>query len=137
MFKKFAKFFVATHLWLLALPIAVENVGSAMNQAVVVANGGKFPVMENSRDLDRQFVPDVNGLTDGTHCVMTGDTKLNFLADYIRFNGRFGPEIYSPGDILIDLGALLGGYSFFAWAVIVSVELHRKSETLRIINSTL
>src|SRR4051812_41957359 len=76
-------------LVILAIPLLATITGAGMNQAVLIANGGKFPVMINevwTAKLDGEFLDDY-------HCRMTAQTHLNFLADYITFH----TVVMSPG----------------------------------------
>lgn len=125
----------------------MQFVGAASNQLVLVANHDRFPVMVNARKLrefekrDRESstvqaiaslrgiappVPSPNdddGMIDDTHCVMTKDTRLNFLADWIDLH----PAIYSPGDLLMDFGDFLGNYSFIFWLALVLNNFSRRT----------
>ena len=48
-FNQLVRLFLGTRLYLLLAPYLVFYTGVAANQAVLVANGGKFPVMVNDR----------------------------------------------------------------------------------------
>lgn len=108
-------FISKTYLWIVALPYALILLGAASNQLVLIANGGKFPVMVNEYAL-----PDnPKGMFDAEHCVMTGSTRLNALADIFHF----GTEVDSIGDLTIDLGGFLQPLTVGAWFVLVSKKL--------------
>ena len=120
MLAKLAALFVKAKLFVLTIPFMFSVAGGAMNQAVLIANGGKFPVMlnENVVKLDK-----IDGeYLDEIHCLMSDKTKLNFLADIFDTHVR----VISPGDILIELGDLLLTYSFTVWATLVVVELNKQ-----------
>ncbi len=113
------RFLRETYLWVLLLPFALQFVGAASNQAVLIANHDKFPVMVNDtvRDI---MQPDANGLIDKEHCVMTAQTHLNFLADIFDFHTAW----VSIGDLLLDLGAWLGTFCPFVWGFAVIRKLY-------------
>jgi hypothetical protein len=109
-----------TRLYILALPVLFIVLGAASNQAVLIANHDKFPVLENAvrlnRDVKRGTVKVLNDGTimlDEVHCLMTNETHLNFLADIFDF----GHQIESIGDLFIDFGQWLWGYAPFIWGI--------------------
>lgn len=134
------------YLWILALPLFFTFLGAASNQAVIAANHDRFPVMVNERKLktiekretDEDNVladiggligikltpppPPDDGMIDDVHCVMTPETHLNFLADWIDLNDA----IYSPGDLLLYLGSYLQPISFPIWFAIILCEFRRR-----------
>src|SRR5271166_714269 len=102
------KFLRTTMLWILLLPVATIVTGAASNQAVLIANGDKFPVMVNPVKLDYfgkehandeakakpsphqeepkritrlVTLPDGTVMIDDVHCWMSKKTHLNFMAD--------------------------------------------------------
>ena len=97
--------------------------GAGMNQSVFIANGGKFPVMINERHAE-SFGHE-GEFFDDLHCFMTNKTHLNFLADYINLH----TTIKSPGDLLVELGDFLAGYSLAIWMTVVVMELNRRIPT--------
>jgi Family of unknown function (DUF5317) len=105
------KFLRVTMLWITLLPLACEAIGAASNQLVLIANHDKFPVMLNAQKTIK-YEPDDFGLIDDTHCVMTRETRLNFLADIFDFKDG----IYSVGDGLIELGTWGWTWAPFLWA---------------------
>ena len=50
--RKFLKILRSSFLWILLAPFAVQGIGAASNQAVLIANHDKFPVMVNAVKLD-------------------------------------------------------------------------------------
>jgi hypothetical protein len=85
-------------VWLVTL-------GGLLNLLVVMVNGGHMTV---AREL---AASELNGEllrrgTIGQYTVMTADTHLNFLGDWISIRPII-PEGYSPGDLLIALGVAL------------------------------
>lgn len=110
-----------TYLWLILLPLGLGALGIAGNQAVLVANHDKFPVMVSESRL-RNIPTDEYGMFDKVHCVMNGDTHLNALADWIDL----GDATYSPGDLLIEDANALWHYLTVAW---VCLTLRRLSAT--------
>jgi hypothetical protein len=105
-------------LWILLAPPAAYIFGAALNQSVIIANHGKFPVMMNpTAAADAQ--PDANGMLDGVHCLMTNDTRFNALADIINR----GDGICSIGDLFITLGEWMWAFCPFVWGALVAQRL--------------
>lgn len=104
------QFFLKTYLWLALLPSVLVFIGAASNQAVMIANGGKFPVQLNELVADGR-----TGMIDALHCVMTNETHLNALADI--FNLRVAIE--SIGDLAIESGEFLRPFCYGAWLALV------------------
>ena len=104
-------FLKKTSLYILAIPVLFTFLGVTSNQAVLIANHDKFPVMYNDykinayklsleKDLKACYdstAPDLCdpiefdlaalkfGYLDDTHVIMTSKTHLNFLADNVGF----------------------------------------------------
>lgn len=112
-------------LWLVALPYLILFVGGTANQIVLHVNGGKFPVQINPTQQVGKV--DVNGMLDAVHCVMTSQTRLNWLGDWIDLV----KEVDSPGDLLIDLGLFLQYPAFLLWAFILSSEAIKREPHAR------
>lgn len=126
--RKFSKLFLKARVYILIAPTVLWITGASMNQAVLIANGGKFPVIVNDKlanetqteglfggKVDNPFHVDEDGyMDDELHCRMTAETHLNWLADYI--NLRTG--IYSPGDMLLELSEFLAAYSLLVWVTL-------------------
>jgi hypothetical protein len=75
-------------------------VGSVLNLVVIAANGARMPV-----------APEVAGSLVrsghlGQYTLITADTNLGWLADWIALPGpvRVLAEAYSPGDVIVALG---------------------------------
>ena len=122
------RFLCSSFLWILLAPYIVTGLGAASNQAVLIANHDKFPVMVNAVKLDEYTgEPKIDIVTvltgtpsvetekpkptdatyiDDVHIVMTSDTHLNALADIFDFHSA----IYSIGDGLLMLGEWLSGF---------------------------
>jgi Family of unknown function (DUF5317) len=110
-----------TMLWIPLLPVMLAVAGAASNQAVLIANHDKFPVMLNDAKLpamtDKGSAP---GMLDDTHCIMTPATHLNFMADVFDF----GPGgINSIGDLLLEFGGWLLPFACLLWGAKVSMRL--------------
>jgi len=107
-----------TFLALILLSYALGFTGAALNQLVIIENGGKFPVLENSawvaRDVEKGTLTE-DGMTDNVHCLMTKDTHLNLLADLFNF----GDGIYSIGDLMMMAGDSLQSNALMIGFVIV------------------
>lgn len=102
-------------------PTLLGYFGAFLNQLVLIANGGKFPVMLNPR-WSTQMIPDASGMIDDVHCVMTGATRLNFLADIFNFH----TSIMSVGDLLLNTGSTLQPYCFGAFLLLVGALAYRE-----------
>lgn len=121
-----ASIFVAARLYILALPTFLTFSGAAMNQAVIVANGGAMPVQVNDESAKKggMFEIQKNGFFDERHRRMTSNTRLNCLGDYINL----GMIILSPGDCLIFLGESLVTYAYCAWITLAIADYARKNK---------
>ena len=138
---KLRKLLRSSCLWILLAPYAIFGLGVASNQAVLIANGDKFPVMLNARKLDKILnptidadlekilgikivekpapKPDPDGMIDDTHCQMTSKTHLNALADVFDLG-----SIYSIGDFTLYLGEWLMTWTPFVWGYAVIKKLY-------------
>ena len=65
-----------------------------------------------------------HGYLDDTHVLMTKNTHLNFLADWIDFK----TATYSPGDELIDLGEFGLKYAPIIWITVVIGRLRKRED---------
>jgi hypothetical protein len=113
------RFLRVTMLWVLLVPHAVYFLGAASNQAVLIANHDKFPVMITP---EREAAETEGGMWphDNAHCVMTPQTHLNFLADI--FDMRVYTE--SIGDMMLEFGVWLNTFAPFVWAALVIRKLY-------------
>lgn len=121
--------------YLLAIPILLICMGVASNQAVLVANHGKFPVMLNATWMDKMCsLPVANTedetydrevaripassckrggeMIDDVHSVMGPNSHLKVLADIFPVDRE---NIYSIGDGFIYLGSWLMSFAPIAW----------------------
>jgi hypothetical protein len=136
------KFLKKVPYWyLIAIPLLSFGLGAASNQAVLIANGDKFPVMVNAEKIQKWCAPaidadplsalirhimhtetakDPNSCTnggvflDGVHTIMRPKDHLKFLADIFDLG-----SIYSIGDFGIILGSWMWDWSLIAWVVLV------------------
>jgi len=140
---KLRRLFRNSCLWILLAPYAIFGLGVASNQAVLIANGDKFPVMLNARKLDKILnptidadlekilgikivekpapKPDPDGMIDDTHCQMTSNTHLNALADVFDLG-----SIYIIGDFTLYLGEWLMTWTPFVWGYAVIKKLYEQ-----------
>ena len=128
------RFLCSSFLWILLAPYIVTGLGAASNQAVLIANHDKFPVMVNAVKLDEFSGPKIDIVTvltgtpsaekpkptdatyiDDIHIVMTSDTHLNALADIFDFHSA----IYSIGDFGLMLGEWMSGFCPFVFLALV------------------
>jgi hypothetical protein len=126
-----------TSLYIFAIPVLLFGLGAASNQVVLQANHDRFPVLVNEtkvREFNSEKVElgpmsitvvkpanvDSDGVVmiDDTHCVMTSETHLNFLADVFDLG-----NIYSIGDFLLMLGEWLMGFAPFIFLFDVTRKL--------------
>jgi hypothetical protein len=94
---------VAWTLWQIELVAGMWLIagGSALNLVVIAANGARMPV-----------APELAGTLVqrghlGQYALISPDTNLNWLADWIGLPGSLGrvlTEAYSPGDLIIAVG---------------------------------
>lgn len=87
------------------------------------ATHSKDPAVAEKAEFDLGALAD-DGFLDDTHCVMTSDTHLNFLADWIDLHYA----TYSPGDLLLELGSQGMIYSPFIWAFVVIGKLRKHED---------
>lgn len=78
--------------------------GILLNACVIALNGGVMPV-------DPSFLPDASRTAllqgQGTHGLMTSATRWSILADRFYLDIPGLKQVFSVGDILIDIGSLL------------------------------
>ena len=131
--RKFLKILRSSFLWVLLAPFAVQGIGAASNQAVLIANHDTFPVMVNPVKLDElrpkgqdSLIAEIFGpvkpaevaddsMIDAVHCVMTDQTHLNFLADVFDMHDA----IYSIGDFGLMLGEWMQSFCPFVFLALV------------------
>lgn len=135
--------------YLIAIPILLILIGAGLNQLVLVANGGKFPVLLSEREqitwrvaaaeakcvkkvhlglFDEEQpicrAPDFNDqFLDDIHSVMGKNSRLKFLADWIKL----GREIDSPGDLMIQFGTFLWPLTWPVWIAFLFLRAGEKS----------
>ena len=126
-----------TSLYLLAVPALCFFLGAASNQAVLIANHDRFPVMLNDTKtaifadkLNSEEIPSLiyhsivkDGMIDETHCLMTPQTHLNILADVFDLG-----SIYSVGDFLLILADWLWAFMPFLFVFDVVRKLKAREE---------
>lgn len=102
--------------WLLAVPVLLWCLGATANAVVVGLNHGLMPALWG---YDCDYLKQVLwARQDFVHTCMTPQTRLNFLADWIREVDGWA----SPGDLLIDLFELLWLPMFSVWATLMVTE---------------
>ncbi|MHB9094992.1 MAG: DUF5317 domain-containing protein [Eubacteriales bacterium] len=79
--------------------------GTALNFAVIALNGGQMPVRADV--IPREMAAALAAGHGGTHGLLTGTTRLGFLADRIYISFLNQNQLVSLGDIVIDLGVLI------------------------------
>ena len=124
---KLVSLFIAARLYVLALPAACWFTGAGLNQVVLAANGGKFPVQVNERSA-KYFGFETDGFSDNDHYRMSDKTHLNWLADWINMH----TVIYSPGDLLMMLGEMLSRFSNVVWATLIIGDIGAKQRPRRL-----
>lgn len=74
--------------------------GTLLNKLCIMANDGHMPVYPTLSLVTGYFKPEtLGGSVDSLHVLMTAQSKLKILADYIDI----GWSIMSPGDIMIHM----------------------------------
>jgi len=134
-FSKLRKF---PYWYLIAIPVLSIFLGSASNQAVKVANHGKFPVMINQSfysefcvippDADPELVATIpasscykgGDMLDKEHSIMGPNSHLKALADIFPL----GDSIYSVGDGFINFGEWMLTFSPLAWLFLTVRKLY-------------
>jgi len=121
--------------YLIAIPVLLYCLGAASNQAVFVANHGKFPVAMNATwmsdkcSIDEDENPDHipassckkgGEMIDARHSVMGPNSHLKVLSDIFNF----GSHIYSIGDGLLQLGEWLLTFCPFMWVALTIRKLY-------------
>lgn len=103
--------------YLIVIPVLLIVLGAASNQLVLIANGGRFPVLLNAAQIGF-FMQDSGKVVDGisyldeVHTVMRPEDHLRVLADIINL-GRAG--VMSIGDLFIELGQFFWNFTPFMW----------------------
>ncbi|NLK38725.1 MAG: DUF5317 domain-containing protein [Clostridiales bacterium] len=94
--------------------------GTALNRIVISANGGFMPVYPTLSKITGYYKEGMleQGL-DNLHIMLTSETKLNILADYIDV----GWSIMSIGDLLIHSFTSIIIYSA---VVAINTQIHQK-----------
>ncbi len=126
---KIRKFLRSSLLYILVAPYILFGLGVASNQAVLIANHDKFPVMVNPVKLAHMLpdgvtiLPRRSQMIDTVHETMTKDTHLNALADIFDMG-----TIYSIGDFMLQLGEWLMGFTPFVWGYAVIKKLYDREQ---------
>lgn len=114
--------------YLIVIPALLYGLGIASNQAVLISNHEKFPVMMNAvmiaKDCDSsdykpeelEPIPEVACIKGGEmidlkHSIMGPNSHLKVLSDIFLVGGRS----LSIGDMLLDLGEWLFRFSSVLW----------------------
>ena len=113
-----------TFLYIVIIPWVFWGIGAGLNQTVEIANGGKFPVQLNQKkwlEHIKKHPEDAGtGMIDDTHCLMTNETHLNYLADIFDLNDN---GIYSVGDGFLSIAIYLWSFAPYVWLTLVFVRL--------------
>lgn len=137
--------------WVIAVPILLILLGTASNQAVLVANWGKFPVMVNdrvqakmiarARERDREESEQSSARFSITNTTVRFDARVmndqgQFVDDVHSVMGHnsrlkfladyinLRTAIYSPGDGLIELGEWSWGFAPTLWIFLAARRLY-------------
>jgi hypothetical protein len=99
----------------LSLPgMKTFGLGSLLNFAAIVLNGGTMPV-----SADAIAAAGILREPVGTHSLLSTETKLWFLADVIPV--RWPPQVLSVGDLLIVVGIFM----FIQYRMLVNADTSR------------
>lgn len=118
---------IVTNLWIALSPFVLIYVGTALNQLCLIANHDKFPVMANTRKVQMHreagdLKPGEGDMIDSIHCLMSKQTRLNFLGDIFDFQD----ETDSPGDLMIQSGNFTEPYAIVVWMVLAAKRLREQ-----------
>lgn len=80
-------------------------IGTLLNFIVISLNGGQMPVSPDI--LPENLSQELAAGHGGTHNLLTGDTRVKFLADIFHIRYFNQNQLISIGDIIIDIGAFL------------------------------
>jgi hypothetical protein len=133
--------------YLIAIPLLCTFIGAGSNQAVLIANGGKFPVLVNQEQIAQMCTPDTDDKDDSLAKIVQHlkheDSKISapdantcanggeFLdavhtimqpTDHFKFLAdvfNLRVAIFSIGDFLLMLGDWIWAWSSIAWVVLV------------------
>lgn len=142
----FKKLFRIPYWYLIAIPLLCIGLGAASNQAVLVANGDKFPVSINAEKQSKMCAPQ-DSLSQAIAAALAGNAKTakleastdinlcanggEFLDDtHVIMTAKshltiladifdFHDGIYSVGDGLLMLGEWSWDISVIAWFALV------------------
>lgn len=92
---------------LLVVPIVIGSIGALLNQLVIAANKGMFPVLVPNCPIQTTDIE--------IHSCMTSASHLKFLADWLNFHDG----VYSPGDLLQMLADSIQGPCFWIWLSLI------------------
>ena len=92
---------------LLAIPFAIDKLGVALNEFVIAANKGVFPVLVANCNIHPNDFD--------IHTCMVPGSHLKFLADWLNFHDG----IYSPGDILLTIADTIQSPCFWLWMAVI------------------
>ncbi len=86
-------------------------IGTALNAAVIIANGGRMPVAPEALSAAglEQYIPLLEKGNHLKHILLTETTILPWLADFIPMHKDYYPggNVISPGDVLLYAGIFL------------------------------
>lgn len=111
-----------TYLYVLAIPVLLIVLGAASNQAVLIANHGKFPVMLNAQKVAANDLKPGDVIDRRGHSVMAPEDHLKPLADIFNV----GDGVESVGDFAIDLGGWTWQFAPYLWGFAVIKKLNEK-----------
>lgn len=76
--------------------------GTFLNFTAIILNNGVMPVAK--RFISDHAVAAFNAGLGGTHGLITGNTRVQFLTDILFIPVPYEPQVLSLGDIVIDAG---------------------------------
>jgi len=91
--------------------IKIIDVGILLNLIVIVANGGRMPVLINTPNLKSISLSELAALANGRnpiHSLYNKSTRLGFLSDIFSLPAFFPyPVIFSIGDLILSVGVFI------------------------------
>lgn len=110
---------------LVAIPALLYMLGAASNQAVLIANGGRFPVQVTPAALKYEIGEERTRTVDGivyldpVHTVMRPEDHLKMLADVIDLH----VATFSIGDLFLIVGDFGFAKGIVAWLALILKKL--------------
>jgi len=91
--------------------VKIIGIGVLLNFIVIVANGGRMPVLINTPNLKSISLRELAALANGSnpiHSLYNKSTRFGFLSDIFSLPAFFlYPVIFSIGDLILSVGVFI------------------------------